>query len=587
MEPMVRKPKNSKTLQRVLQLQEKRRAIMGLPAEKALERILNDPQPAALVHSFPEQDFYMLVDEIGPEDCLPLLTLATNKQWEHIVDLEVWQKDRVEFNSVTRWMNLLLEADPKRFIKWVLEEQLEFIEFYLFQNLEVKIREHDQDTADFGDEYFTLDDVYYLKFIDIPTETESEKLTDEQRRSFLTRLAQSLAAYDHGVFQSVLLEVIHVIPNETEEECYRWRSGRLAEKGFLPFDEAIGIYQPIKPEDLEKTKPKFIPRSADEISSLPVPISPLRELKEDNHFTRALQKIAPANILQQLQAEFANLCNQIGVADHQSIGEREVLRRIVKKASGYISIGLEQMLKNKEVDSALAAALITRYPLQDIFRAGFGSALKLKWRVEKWLSKCWFARADLRLAFWGEKWMGVVGGLLVKKPLFYDNYTTGVLYRDFASVDDIVETEAIFNQVVAVDDLLSLMNIKIELSVKYGFLTYKNLLLTLWVRHYRKLKERKLKPLTLKQFLPFFEKLLPGNMDPGSEKVSAIPQEMKTDFLNWLAAETTLKDYEISKRLGQTFEDLFNEIELEYGRVAANEIDPRFVHLFLLERKNK
>ncbi len=560
---------------------------MGLPAEKALDRILDDPQPAALVHSFPEQDFYLLVNEIGPEDSLPLLALATNKQWKHIVDLGVWQKDRIELKSVTRWMNLLLEADPRRFIKWFLEEQLDFIEFYLYKNLEVRVREHDQDTADFGDEFFTLDDVYYLKFIDIPTETESEKLTDEQRRSFLTKLAQSLAAYDHGIFQSVLLEVTHVIPNETEEDCYRWRSVRLAEKGFLPFDEAIGIYQPIKPEDLKKTKPKFIPRSADEISSLPVPISPLRELKEDNHFTRALQKIAPANILQQLQTEFANLCNQIGVADHQSIGEREVLRRIVKKTSGYISIGLEQMLKNKEVNPALAAALITRHPLQDIFRVGFGTALKLKWRVEKWLSKCWFARANLRLAFWGEKWMGVLGGLLVKKPLFYDNYTTGVLYRDFASVDDIVETEAIFNQVVAVDDVLSLMNIEIELSAKYGFLTYKNLLLTLWVRHYRKLKERKLKPLTLKQFLPFFEKLLPEKMDPGSEKVSVIPQEMKTDFLNWLAAETTLKDYEISKRLGQTFEDLFNEIELEYGRVAANEIDPRFVHLFLLERKKK
>jgi len=62
---------------------------------------------------------------------------------------------------------------------------------------------------------------------------------------------------------------------------------------------------------------------------------------------------------------------------------------------------------------------------------------------------------------------------------------------------------------------------------------------------------------------------------------------MKTDFLNWLAAQTTLKDYEISRRLGQTLEDLFNEIELEYGRRAVEEIDPRFVHLFLLERMKK
>jgi hypothetical protein len=160
---MAKKPQNSKTLQRVLQLQEKRRNILRLPPEKALDRILSDPQPAALVHSFPEQDFYLLVNEIGPQDSLPLLSLATNKQWEHIADLETWQKDRIDLKMVTRWLSLLLEADSKRFIRWVLEEQLEFVELYLFRNLEVRIREHDQDPSDFGDEYFTLDNVYYFK----------------------------------------------------------------------------------------------------------------------------------------------------------------------------------------------------------------------------------------------------------------------------------------------------------------------------------------------------------------------------------------------------------------------------------------
>jgi hypothetical protein len=91
--------------------------------------------------------------------------------------------------------------------------------------------------------------------------------------------------------------------------------------------------------------------------------------------------------------------------------------------------------------------------------------------------------------------------------------------------------------------------------------------------------------LTLKQFQPFFEKLLPGRNDPDRQAAGKIPVEMKTSFLSWLAAETDLKDYEISERLGQTFEDLFNEIESEYGRVAAADIDPRFVHLFLLSSK--
>ena len=579
---MPKQPLEDKTLERVTQLQEKRRKIMELPPGKALDRILGDRQPAALVHSFPEQDFYVLVNEIGAEDSLPLLSLATNKQWEHVVDLETWQKDRIDINSVTRWMNLLMEADSQRFISWLLKDHLEFMEFYLFKNLEVRIREHDQDPTEFGNEFFTLDDVYYLRFFDIPTESESEKLIDEQRRKFITQLAQRLAATDHHIYQSVLMEAAHVIPVETEENCYRWRTMRLAEKGFLPFDEAVGIYQSIKPGELAGKHKKYIPRASQQISSLPVPVSPLRELKQDNYFTRALQKIDAANVLHLLQTEFAHLCNQVIVADRRTIGERDALQEIVKKTSGYVSIGLEQMLQDQKDDTARAAALIIRHPLQDIFRVGFGAALKLKWRAEKWLAKCWFAQADLRLTFWGEQWMGVVGGLLVKKPLYYDNYQSGVLYREFATVEDIHESAAIFEQVVAVDDLLSMMNIRMDSPAQYGFLTYKNLLLTLWARDYRKLKGEKLKPMILKQFLPFFEKLLPQPIETGSPATRKIPEEMKTAFLKWLAAKTGLKDYELTDRLGQTFIDLFNEIESEYGRVAAADIDPRFVHLFLL-----
>jgi len=81
---MANKKDKSKTLQRVLQLQEKRRAIMELPAEKALDRILDDPQPAALVHSFPEQDFYLLVNESD------LKMLCRCLRWQPISSGSTW-----------------------------------------------------------------------------------------------------------------------------------------------------------------------------------------------------------------------------------------------------------------------------------------------------------------------------------------------------------------------------------------------------------------------------------------------------------------------------------------------------------------
>jgi hypothetical protein len=417
-----------------------------------------------------------------------------------------------------------------------------------------------------------------------PVAGDQEDFTAEQRKKFISKFCEYLANFDHKLYQNVLVEATHLIPAETEEDCYHRRNVRLAEKGFLPFDEAIGIYQPIKPQDLANQSAKPVARPADRSSLVPVSQYPIRMLKEDNHFTVALTAIDSRDVESQIQAEFANLCNQIIVADHKTIREREALRDIVKKSCGYISIGLERLAEDKTtVDPRKSAALITRYPLLQIFKVGYGGALTLKWRAENWLSQCWFARNGLRLTFWGEQWLGVLGGLLLKKPLYYDNYKIGVLYREFTSLEDIEAMEDIFNQVIAVDDLLSLMPIDLERPSSYGFLTFKNLILTLWARQYLKLSTEKLKPLTLNEFKPFFEELLPGQPTKGSDQIRKIPQEMKQNFLDWLAADTGLKDFEITGRLGQILENLFEEIESELGRVTIKDLDSRYIQLFLLE----
>jgi len=578
------KPEN-RALERIKQLQEKRQQILALSPQEALDRILQDPQQLPLVHSFPEQDLYFLIHDIGPEDAMPVLALASEKQWDHIVDLEAWQKDRIDIKSVSRWLGLLLDADPQRFMRWFLEQKLEFIEFYLFTNIEVRVREHDQDPSELGDGFFTFDDLYYIRFVDPPVEGEADQITDDQRKGFLTKLIKHLADFDHRTYQNVLLEATHVLPAESEENCYHWRKVRLAEKGFLPFDEAVGIYQPIKPQDIGKYRINRIADSDedDTPSLLPISLYPSRLVREDNHFARALATLAGAPQLPDIQDEFANLCNRIIVADHKTVRDREALQEIVKKACGFISLGLERLVKDHtDVDPRQAADLFIKYPLTQIFRVGFGGVLKLKWQAEKWLDRCWFAAAGLRLTFWGEQWLGVLGGLLLKKPLFYDYYQTGVLYREFNRLEDIQVTEDIFNQIKAVDELLSLMTIELAHPASYGFLTYKNLVLTLWARHYLKLPAQPLQAIPLKDFKPFFNDLLSGRPDPGAGKQRAIPQAMKNHFLNWLAGQTGLKDFEITEGLGRTFEKLFAEIESELGLVAAGDLDPRYVLMFLL-----
>jgi len=572
--------KNKKVIARIENLRQMRKKIVSMSPENALNAILDLPQPAALIHSFPEEDFYFLIHDIGIEDSHPLLSLASARQWEYIVDLEVWQKHRIELKSVTRWFDLLFKVDPNRFIKWFLDQKTEFMEFYLFKNIEVKIREENQDPSEFGNEFFTYDDMFYVRFLDdtfeLETEeTESDETIKKDRNAFLSQLFKTLAAFDHVTYQNVLLETCSVIPAETEEEAYRLRNVRLAEKGFLPYEEAIGVYRPLKPEDFKKQDTKFITEDPDRKLFFPVPFYHSGMLDQENLFTTALKKIKTDDVIEQIQTEFAGLCNLIISADRKNIREKDELKTIVKKVCGYLNIGLERLSPdNRAPDAGHCAVLIRNHPLSNIFKVGYGIALELKWKAEKWREKSWFEKQGLLLSFWGEQWLGVLGGLLIKKPLFFDNYKTGVLYREFMSMEDIRAADNVLSEIILFDDLFSLMAINPE-PVTDRFLTYKNFILTLWARDYLGLSGE-IEPLRLDEFKRLFDDLWANKKKPYK-----IRRSMKESFLSWLSERTGFANYEISRKLGHTLENLFSEIQNEYGEVSSKDFDPKYIDLFL------
>ncbi len=78
-----------------------------------------------------------------------------------------------------------------------------------------------------------------------------------------------LAGMDHSIYQGVLFESTSILPAETEEELFRRRSVRLAEKGFLPYDEALAIYKPLGMTQLLKTQKKYLKAGDDSYGIIP------------------------------------------------------------------------------------------------------------------------------------------------------------------------------------------------------------------------------------------------------------------------------------------------------------------------------
>ena len=597
--------KNEVLLQKAKALHENRERILGLPPEKALDAILDAEHPGAVVQSFQEEDFYFLINDIGLNDSVELLSLASGRQWEYLVDIETWDRDRINLKAVTQWIHTLLEVSPKRLVQWLRDEKKELIEFYIYKNFELKIREHDQEPSELGDGFFTDDDTFYIKprlnpYGEIAAsamddqEYDSESIPAEyeetERTQKLMKFIKQISTYDHILYQNILLESAFILSSEVEEEEYRLRNVRLAEKGFLPFEEAIGIYSPLKPKDIKKLGKKITAAASDINPFRSAPQYPLSNLKIKNIFTEALEtigqdEIGQNEIIEQIQQEFAGLANQIISADQKLIKSRDDLRRIVEKACGYLNIGLESLSKELSVTGKKnIAAYIKKYPLALIFRIGYSSALELKWRADRWLEKSWFAAQNLLLQFWGEEWTGLLGGLLIKKPLFYDNYKSGLLYREFLSTEDIETTAEIFSMITNFDDIFSKIDITIKSAEAYEQLDYKNLILTLWCNDQIDSTnvQGELVSVDFDNFKPFFDNLW-EDTQAVSHKQKKIKLTVKESFLNWLSDKTGLEKYDLYTGFGRILEELFFEIEAEYGSVATKDLDPRYMRMFLFK----
>jgi len=573
-----------KHIQRIQQLADERQRILSMPADKAMVAILDHPQPAALVHSFPEEDLFFLVHDIGPDDALPLISLASNRQWEYFWDIQGWDRDQMDYARVTTWLQLLLRADPNRLAKWCFDEKLELLELYLFRNIELRVREMDESPSDLGDGYFTDDDTYYVRLVDYPTTTPEEEAFKARRDAMLKQLLDRLSLFDHARYQGLIMEAIHVLPAETEEEQFRLRNGRLAEKGFLPFYEAVGVYQPLQPGDLSAKEKKIIGTPSAGDGTISTPQLAASFLDEDNLFVRALKSIHETKVIEQLQAELAGLCNKVISADREIILGRSQLQAVVTKTSAYLSIGLEQMTRSdKSHREAQASQLLQHYLLADIFRVGVAGSLRLHWEAMRWRKKSWFRSQNLPLTFWDEAWLGLLGGVLIDRPQYYDPSTAGTNYRDFRSSQEIQITRKGLEQLMTADQVLGDMQISIASLSDTRFLTYKNLFLTLWSRAWLNLPPIDQQTTTIAVPISDFKRFYTA-LWADQAGVRVIDDSKKNDFLQWVARASGQSLEVLSQRLGMVFEALFSEIERELGPVKAGNLEPRYVQLFLLKR---
>ncbi len=533
--------------------------LFSLPETKTLNFILEQKDAVQLIQSLHSTDLYWIIKKIGEEDSVPILRMATEQQWQFILDMEIWKRDRIDIKRTSYWLKKFLEADAERLANWLITEEMEmFTYYYLFRMVEVVIGT-DDNIYDLPEEYFTLDGMFYLK------------LKDEDQKGLIEILLKLIASQDFLKYQALLMTSRAILPASTEEELYRLRSIRIAEYGFLPFEEAISVYAPYPLEKLVKKDSTESIIIVDKEENSVVPHLPIYQLQPKGIFPLAIKNIRDNQLMDRLRIEFAGLCNQIFSADGLSLIELEDLIKIVRKAAGYINIAIEKICKD---DISKAIELIKNNPLVFIFRAGFGIALRLKWEVSRWIKNSWFKSYGLDLGFWGSEWGEILKGLTMKRPMYYVGIEDGEDFRPFESLSEIERCEDIFRKVKALDDLFSKLTslYPIEKGVLIDpAITFHPFIFTFWARNILGLRPG-FEALRLDQIKDLFRIL--RKEDKGKPyRMEGYRERFIEEMSSYLPE---------SKELRDLLSSLWDEFVEEYEFVEEKDIDERYIRFFLI-----
>ncbi|GBD26131.1 hypothetical protein HRbin30_01460 [bacterium HR30] len=340
----------------------------GLPARARLERLLEHPRAAEIVAQLPVQEVYYLVKEIGLADAGELLALASPEQVQGCLDLDVWDKDRLDITRLRPWFEVMLEEFlPNRMLRVLEGLDIELLALWLRRTCRIYDRTLEEEVEEHLNRprYSTPDTFFVVEFL--PETDASTALT-------LERLLDRLYDVDQQFVRRLLLEAKWGLETELEETAYRWRRGRLEDLGFVEYFEAIGVYATIDPAKAKGAAAiDWRPRGPREGAVvLPVPVADA--FTDGSFFAAVFASIRDESFAQDVAEALLALVNRVLSADRADPAEPDEVRAVSSRALATLSLGLEYLA---EGSVEAAQAVLARTPLVTIFRVGFSLTAEL------------------------------------------------------------------------------------------------------------------------------------------------------------------------------------------------------------------
>jgi hypothetical protein len=345
-----------------------RRALAQQPIDAQVELVCETPvarraalldllaEPELVIPQLPEAELCFTVKAIGLESASWLLAYATPEQLVACIDLDAWQGAQPDLRSLDAWIGALIEAGSEALLRGLEAIDPELIALMLKARVEVSLRQPGDNDWQPPAGAESLDGQFFFV-----------TLAEGDDSSGIASLLRTLFEHDYWTYFRLLQSVIWELAPENEEWALRWRTGRLEDMGFPPWEEAMNLYRFLPPEQRGELPQDVTALASDARWQLPVAL-PRLPVKpgEGAALFRAIAALGDDERRTAFHALVA-LANKIAVADRMTLSDAEATPRAIEKAARFASAGLVHLASEHGLDPV---AVLRRAPLDRLFRVG-------------------------------------------------------------------------------------------------------------------------------------------------------------------------------------------------------------------------
>jgi len=344
------------------------RLARGQRARRA-EELFDAPDPQAAIRALPPDEFYYVIHELGFPEAMEVLVHGTADQVQTVLDFSLWDRDRVAIEKSDEWLAALVEAPPETLGKWAQGIDVELLALLLRKR--TRIYDLSLEEAPDNPEGTLWDSPDRLFTLEFTGEPEQVRVAQH--------LADSLYRYSPDMMRRLLVGMRSEDDAELEETAYRWRSGRMADLGFVDFYEALVAYQELDPASVViASKPIASPRPngepIDDIH-LRLPLVVTEKLSGKTPFARAVAGLQTREETADLHFALVALCNRVLAADRLSPSDQGAIQATLERLSATLDIAIEFLARG---DAEQETAAIRTVPLIKLHRLGVSVIGKLR-----------------------------------------------------------------------------------------------------------------------------------------------------------------------------------------------------------------